>query len=107
MNREEYLKKTILSKFESLKDFSATIDMPYTTLLNILKNGIGGAAIDNAQKICKGIDITIDSLEYIDVPKDEFHINDHEKKVIIAYRNSNLKEAVDSILFRIDNKKEN
>lgn len=45
MTREEFLKERIL-QIDSIRGFAASIDMPYTTLLSILKN-VGGASIDN------------------------------------------------------------
>lgn len=61
MTREEYLKRLILEQ-GTIKDFAIKIDMPYSTLLSILKN-VGGAAIDNVIKICKGLNITTDDIE--------------------------------------------
>lgn len=60
MKREQYLKEKILEK-GNIKDFAIKINMPYTTLLSILKN-IGGASIDNIFKICKGLNITAEAL---------------------------------------------
>lgn len=48
MTREEFLKERIL-QIDSIRGFAASIDMPYTTLLSILKN-VGGASIDNILK---------------------------------------------------------
>lgn len=60
MTREEFLKNSIL-EVDTIKGFAASIDMPYTTLLSILKN-VGGASIDNILKICKGLHISADYL---------------------------------------------
>ena len=56
MTKEEYLREQITSR-GSIKDFATKINMPYTTLLSILKN-VGGASINNVFKICRGLNIT-------------------------------------------------
>lgn len=61
MSREEYLRNQILSH-GTMKDFAIHIDMPYSTLLSILKN-VGGAAIDNVFKICHGLNLKADVLD--------------------------------------------
>ena len=61
MTREEYLRGLILDQ-GTVKDFALKINMPYSTLLSILKN-VGGASIDNVIKICKGLNITTDDIE--------------------------------------------
>ena len=61
MTREEYLRGLILEQ-GTVKDFALKINMPYSTLLSILKN-VGGASIDNVIKICKGLNITTDDIE--------------------------------------------
>jgi transcriptional regulator with XRE-family HTH domain len=68
MTREQYLREKIES-LGNIKDFALKIDMPYSTLLSILKN-VGGASIDNILKICKGLNITADTLESISTTKD-------------------------------------
>lgn len=60
MKREQYLKEKILEE-GNIKDFATKINMPYTTLLSILKN-VGGASIDNIFKICRGLNITAEIL---------------------------------------------
>ena len=45
MTREQYLRAKIEEQ-GTLKWFSDKIDMPYSTLLSILKN-VGGASMDN------------------------------------------------------------
>ena len=60
MTREEFLKERIL-QVDSIRGFAASIDMPYTTLLSILKN-VGGASIDNILIICSGLGISADYL---------------------------------------------
>lgn len=87
MTREYYL-RSLISDRGSLKDFAQSIEMPYSTLLSILKN-VGGAASDNVFKICQGLGISADSLSEYDsesllIPP--FHLTEHEKQLIEKYR---------------------
>lgn len=59
--REEFLKARIKER-GTMKEFAASIDMPYTTLWSILQN-VGGAAIDNVIKICHGLGFPVAVLE--------------------------------------------
>ena len=62
MTREEYLKELIKQKgYGNLKQFAAEIDIPYTTLLSMLNNGIG--AVGSIIKICEALDISVESLK--------------------------------------------
>lgn len=63
MTRESYLREKIL-ELGTVKEFAEKIDMPYTTLLSILKN-VGGASINNVIKICSGLGISADMLAEI------------------------------------------
>ncbi|ETS91607.1 helix-turn-helix transcriptional regulator [Veillonella sp. AS16] len=77
MTRETYLREKIL-EHGTVKEFAEKIDMPYTTLLSILKN-VGGASINNVIKICAGLGITADMLAEVGDPitipgqKDEYY----------------------------------
>lgn len=64
MTRETFLKEKIQAQ-GTIKEFAQKINMPYTTLISILKN-VGGASIDNILKICAGLGINADSLENLD-----------------------------------------
>ncbi|MET2037932.1 S24 family peptidase [Enterococcus faecium] len=57
MNREEFLKMMIESKFGNVKAFSEIVGVPYTTIRTMLANGLGKAGVDNVLKICRGLDI--------------------------------------------------
>lgn len=66
MTRETYLREKILEQ-GTVKEFAEKINMPYTTLLSILKN-VGGASINNVIKICAGLGITADMLAEVGDP---------------------------------------
>ena len=62
MSTEEELKTLILSKYGSIRKFSMSLDMPYTTLDAILKRGVGNASIGNVIKICDALSLSVDEL---------------------------------------------
>ncbi len=100
MTREQYVKQLIAEKGLSLKSFAADIEMPYTTLLSMLKNGLGGAAIDNVIRVCRGLGISVDDLEeHTGNALHSFCVSDHEQRLIIQYRNlPEMRAAVDRLL---------
>lgn len=105
MKREDYIKSLIQQKGYNLKEFAALIDLPYTTLLSMLKS-IGGAGIDNVIKVCKGLNITINDLsQYKSNDQIKLELTTHETKVINAYRaQPQMQTAVDRILnIEVDN----
>ena len=53
MNTEEKLKDLILSRYNSIREFTISIDMPYTTMDSIFRRGIGNSNVTNIIKICK------------------------------------------------------
>lgn len=63
MDKSSILKKLILDTGRSMRQFSIDANLPYTTLMSILKRGVGRASVDNVLLICKELNITIDDLE--------------------------------------------
>ena len=61
-NVEDNLKKYILEKYGSLKNFAEKINMPYTTLDSIFKRGIKKSSANNLVKIIAELKIDINSL---------------------------------------------
>lgn len=100
MTREKYIKNSIINKGYSIREFAEIVQIPYTSLLSMLKN-IGGAGVDSVIKICTGLGITVDDLQNYE--NNEIKINvkltPHEQKVITAYKNQpEMQPAVDKIL---------
>lgn len=63
MNQMELeIKELIISKYGSLKNFSETINMPWSTLDSILKRGFANSNITNVLKITKELQIDSESL---------------------------------------------
>lgn len=59
---EDKIKKLIIEKYGSVRQFSFKIDIPYTTVDTILKRGIDNSNVGNVIKICKALGISIDNL---------------------------------------------
>ena len=102
MNIENRLKELILYRYGNFVAFSKVINIPYSTLVTILKRGIRNAGIDNIISICNALEISVDELangrispatEYI---QRKSHITDLD--AIIDYTKRNLQEYSDLTL---------
>lgn len=74
MNIEEMIKKTIKEKGYSVRQFSKEIDMPYTTLVTMLQNGIDKSSLANVSKVFRALDLPlgdfIEEIPYIEEEKE-------------------------------------
>lgn len=59
---ESNLKELIIDNYGSLKKFSESINMPWTTLDSILKRGVANSNISNVLKITKALNINAEKL---------------------------------------------
>ena len=102
VTKEEYVKHLIKSSGYFVKGFAKSIGLPYTTLLGMLKNGLGGASVDNVIRVCKGLGITVEDLARFEDTQDlvePFYVNQHERLVVTQYRNlPEMRPAIDVIL---------
>ena len=103
MKIEDEVKKIIISRYGSLRQFAFEIDIPYTTAQSIFSRGLDKAGIQNVIKICQAIGIDTDALA--DGKIEERKTNDSavtvsEKEVLKKYRHLDTygKKAVDHIL---------
>lgn len=55
MTTEEKLKNYILSKHRSIREFTQSIGMPYSTMTTILKKGVSNANVLTIIKICQAL----------------------------------------------------
>lgn len=62
MTIEERLKNLILTKYRSVREFTQSIDMPYSTFSTIINRGIDNANVTNVIRICKALGISADAL---------------------------------------------
>lgn len=103
MTRENYLKNLIKSKGYTLKEFASTIGIPYSTLLSMLNNSIGGAAVDNVIKICAALGITVEQLQNVK----NYNYYEHPKNVVSTNLNSTFARFIKKLVIDTkDNKLE-
>lgn len=58
-NKSEIVIKRIKEKKMSIPEFARSINIPYTTLVTILKKDLDSASLSNLVKICDGINMSI------------------------------------------------
>lgn len=78
MKIEEKIRSLIKEKGYSLRQFSNLIDIPYTTLITMLQNGIEKSNVNNVNKVLNGIGLSIDDLN---INKDNPYLFDVETGV--------------------------
>ncbi len=61
--RELKLRFMILDRYPSLREFSRQADIPYSTLMTVLKRGFSGAGFDLMMKICRALNVDPSELE--------------------------------------------
>jgi repressor LexA len=102
MTREQYIKDLIKQNGYTIKEFAQSIDMPYSTLLSIVNQSIGGTAIDNVLRICKGLNITLNDLQHVVLAFEEDEtgpLTAKEKRLVRSYRaKPEMQKAVDLLL---------
>lgn len=62
MTIEDELKEYILSRYQSLREFTQSADMSYSTVDSVLKRGVGNSSVNTIIKICKVLGISVDAL---------------------------------------------
>lgn len=62
MTIENRLKRIILEKYGSMREFSKQIGMSQSTFATIMNRGIHKASINNVIKICQALEISADEL---------------------------------------------
>lgn len=104
MKREVFLKQLIKENGFTIKNFARHIDIPYSTLLTMLnEEKLGLTSVDNAIRICRGLNITIQDLQAVEEDIFPSHIKpvltEHEEQLILSYRRKrDLQKAVDTLL---------
>lgn len=62
MTTEDKLHELILKRYHSVREFTITHNIPYSTIHSIFKRGIGNSSVTNIIKICKALNISADAL---------------------------------------------
>lgn len=93
MDKSEKLRKIILTKYKSLKEFANEVNIPSTTLISALDRGIGGMGIDRVIRICDTLKIDIKTFEPIKKTYNPYklELNKEEYELILLLRTLNIK----------------
>ena len=59
---EDALRELMVSRYGTVKEFSAAAGIPYSTVLTILQRGVNKATIQNINIVCKELKISADAL---------------------------------------------
>lgn len=103
----EKLSNLLKDKHLNRKQFSAQINIPYSTIDNWYKRGYENLALSTFKKLCRFFKVSMDSMAYdeLDIqpydPDDPpFYTSQHEQKIIKAYRQADTydKTSVDRTL---------
>lgn len=90
MTREEFLKEQIKNSGYNLKSFAAELNIPYTTLLSMLKDNIGGASVETVIEICHKLHIPVEVLRKdntdFSFPKSNAVLTTYELMVLNKFR---------------------
>lgn len=89
MNIEEEIKRIVITKYGSIRQFANDIEIPYTTIQSIFNRGINNAGMQNVIKICQALGIDTDALAEGRIEERKTHDNlvtVSEKEHIKKYR---------------------
>ncbi len=103
MNIEEEIKRIVITKYGSIRQFANDIEIPYTTIQSIFNRGINNAGMQNVIKICQALGIDTDALAEGKIEERKTHDNlvtVSEKEHIKKYRSlsEHGKKMADSFL---------
>ncbi len=97
MTKEEKLKKYILERYKSIREFTIEIDMPYSTLDSVFKRGIDNSSLGVILKVCNALNISADALAEGEIvpriPVTDYIVNSGGNEILI-----DVKEDIDDIL---------
>lgn len=62
MTLEDQLKKEILSRYKSIREYSSMTEIPYSTIDSVLKRGIKNSGVGTVIKIFSYLDIDVESI---------------------------------------------
>lgn len=89
MSIEEEIKRIVITKYGSIRQFANDIEIPYTTIQSIFNRGINNAGMQNVIKICQALGIDTDALAEGKIEERKTHDNlvtVSEKEHIKKYR---------------------
>lgn len=100
MNKTEYLKQLINETGLKLKTFAEKADIPYTTLRSMLERGIENASVNNVVKICRTLNINVETL-YDMCSSQSISLSSAEENLLIKFNKLNT-EGKNEAIKRVD-----
>lgn len=70
MDKSEKLKNAILEQYKSIREFSKSVDIPNSTIVSAIDNGIGGMAVDKVVRMCEALNLDVKTFNKIPVSRD-------------------------------------
>lgn len=71
MSLEEQLRAEILSQYKSVRAFTMTVGIPYSTMDSIFKRGISNAGVGTVIKIFKSLGLDVESISSDQLKREE------------------------------------
>lgn len=96
MTIEEQLKQKILERYKSVRAFTTSINIPYSTLDSVFKRGIANAGVSTMIKVFDALDLDLESIQSVEL-RNRAHKNSPstaeaapgEEQLISLYRELN------------------
>ncbi len=63
MDKSSKLKKAILENYKSIREFAKVVDIPNSTIVSAIDNGIGGMAVDKVIKMCAVLNLDVKTFD--------------------------------------------
>ena len=79
MKREEKIIEAIKAKYKSIREFSKISGIPNSTIMSMLKKGLGGTSVDTVLLICKHLDMQIEDLQDDKLNQNKFSLSANKK----------------------------
>ncbi len=89
IGKAEKLKEAILSEYKSIREFSKIVDIPNSTIVSALENGVGGMSVDKVIKICDTLNLDIKTFDKLSNNKTIDMLSQKEIKLITNFNKLN------------------
>jgi transcriptional regulator with XRE-family HTH domain len=86
LNREEKILNLIKEKYKSVREFSNITGIPNSTIVSMLKKGLGGTSVDTVLLVCKFLNISIEELNQTTKNQPQENLTTDEKELIECYK---------------------
>lgn len=87
MNKSEKLKNAILENYKSIREFSKVVNIPNSTIVSAIDNGIGGMAVDKVIKICEALHLDVKTFDKAPISK--YDLTNEETNLINVFNKLN------------------